>query len=316
MVEMKVSFITTVLNEEGPVGPFLESVLSQTRRPDEIVIVDGGSVDDTVAAVERMLGDGSAARLIREPCGVAGGRNIAVEAARYDVIAVSDAGCELAPDWLERIVRPFEDPDVDVVSGFYLPKATNYFGDVCSRLLFTRANCLDSRSFSPSSRSIAFRKEAWRAVGGYPDTPYYGEDSRFNALLRKAGCRFRFVPEAVVKWRLRKRFREFQRQQYLYGFGDGFLRAKAGEYAVRLLAHAIVYGCFLFGFWRKDALFVGGALSIVYYAALLLVRLRKSGFLRMLDGPLAMGILLGREHALGCGYLAGLLMSITGRRTD
>ena len=48
---MKVSLITTVFNEEKTITPFLKSVLVQIRKPNEIIIVDGGSTDFTVKKI-------------------------------------------------------------------------------------------------------------------------------------------------------------------------------------------------------------------------------------------------------------------------
>ena len=49
---MRVSVIATVLNEGPSIRVLLDSVLNQTRAPDEVIIVDGGSTDDTVQIIE------------------------------------------------------------------------------------------------------------------------------------------------------------------------------------------------------------------------------------------------------------------------
>ena len=45
------TLITTVLNEEETIGDFLKSLSSQTKLPDEIIIVDGGSTDKTLSII-------------------------------------------------------------------------------------------------------------------------------------------------------------------------------------------------------------------------------------------------------------------------
>jgi glycosyltransferase involved in cell wall biosynthesis len=52
---MKISFITTVFNEEKTIDRFFESLLGQTKAPDEIVIVDGGSTDDTLKVIHNVI---------------------------------------------------------------------------------------------------------------------------------------------------------------------------------------------------------------------------------------------------------------------
>ena len=52
MEKVKATFITTVYNEETSVKEFLDSLFSQSKLPDEIIIVDGGSSDRTVAEIK------------------------------------------------------------------------------------------------------------------------------------------------------------------------------------------------------------------------------------------------------------------------
>ena len=49
---MKTSFIATVLNEEKTIKALLSSLAKQTKKPEEIIIVDGGSTDQTVAKIK------------------------------------------------------------------------------------------------------------------------------------------------------------------------------------------------------------------------------------------------------------------------
>ena len=54
-------------------------------------------------------------------------------------------------------------------------------------------------SILPSSRSIAFSKSQWDAVGGYPEWLRHGQDEAFSRALRSAGAVFRFVPGAPCR---------------------------------------------------------------------------------------------------------------------
>src|SRR6266576_3934199 len=118
---MKVSLVATVRNAEPFVREFLESVRAQTRQPDEVVIVDGGSTDGTA----EILRDADVT-LIEEPgANIARGRNVGIGAATHDVIAVSDADCVLASDWLERLLVPLE-RGADVSMGAYRARANGF----------------------------------------------------------------------------------------------------------------------------------------------------------------------------------------------
>jgi glycosyltransferase involved in cell wall biosynthesis len=91
---MKVSVIATVLNEGPTIRRLLDSLAAQTRTPDEVIIVDGGSSDDTVSVLQ-MYGDEGCLplRVLVEPgANISRGRNVAIAAASAEVIASTDAG--------------------------------------------------------------------------------------------------------------------------------------------------------------------------------------------------------------------------------
>src|SRR5260370_23673698 len=118
-----VSLIMTVRNEAATLPGLFESLLRQTVMPAEIVIVDGGSTDGT-PDIARKYGDALPIRVIEKPgANISKGRNAAIEAAKYPIIAVTDAGVRLDPVWLEGLVTPLMDEscEIDVVSGFFVP---------------------------------------------------------------------------------------------------------------------------------------------------------------------------------------------------
>ena len=99
---------------------------------------------------------------------------------------------------------------------------------------------IDPAAFLPSSRSVAFRKEAWQMAGGYPEWLDYCEDVIFDLALRRVAGPLRFVPRATVRFRPRPTPAAFFRQYYRYARGDG----KAGLWPRR---HALRYGAYLLG---------------------------------------------------------------------
>ena len=115
-----ISLIATVLNEGESIRQLLDSIIAQTRPPDEIVIVDGGSSDDTVA-IMKGYSDRLPLQVIALPgCNISAGRNCAIRAARGDIIAVTDAGVRLKDTWLDEISAPLlRDSGIDVVAGFF-----------------------------------------------------------------------------------------------------------------------------------------------------------------------------------------------------
>ena len=107
---MRVTVISTVLNEGEAIRRLLDSLLAQTRRPDEAVIVDGGSLDSTVTTIQEYAGRLPLRVLVEPGANISRGRNVAISAATGDVIASVDAGVWLEAQWLEKLVAPLESP--------------------------------------------------------------------------------------------------------------------------------------------------------------------------------------------------------------
>ncbi|MDA8218072.1 MAG: glycosyltransferase [Dehalococcoidales bacterium] len=252
-----VSVIATVKNEEGSIGQLIDSLLAQSRPPDEIVIADGGSTDGTVLTIERFRRRGAPIRLLSLPgSNISQGRNAAIAAAQYEIIASTDAGVRLSKDWLAELVSPFERGDgggepPDVVSGVFLPDPKTTFEVAMGATVLPSLRDIKEDSFLPSSRSVAFTREAWRRAGGYHEWLDYCEDLIFDFALREVGCRFVLAPRAVAYFRPREDLGTFFKQYYRYARGDG----KADLWRAR---HAVRYGTYLLGplafglgFWYK-----------------------------------------------------------------
>jgi glycosyltransferase involved in cell wall biosynthesis len=235
-----VSVIATVKNEAATIGPWVRSVLAQSRPPDEIVIVDGGSDDGTVEAI-RAVSDGGGAQIVvdvAEGANISAGRNRAIATAAHPIIAVTDAGTTLEPDWLERLVAPLEDAAADVASGFFFPGGETFFERALSAIITPHRAEVEPETFLPSSRSVAFRKDAWQAVGGYPEWLEHCEDLVFDMDLKQSGQRFAFVPDAQVSWSARPTLRRYYRQYWFYARGDGHADLWRKRHAVRYGSYA------------------------------------------------------------------------------
>jgi glycosyltransferase involved in cell wall biosynthesis len=236
----RVSLCATILDEADSVGAWLDSILVQSRPPDEIVLCDGGSGDGTIEQIERRTGQDPRVRLIVAPgANVAEGRNAAIEAASGPAIAVTDAGTILDPQWLERLVAPLEeDPGLAVSAGFYRPAGRNAFEQVVATVITPRHRDLPADGFPPSSRSVAFRKSWWERVGGYPTWLCAGEDLVFDYRLREAGASFAFAPDAIVSWYPRPGLRDFFAKYRKYARGDGHGHLFPRRHAIRYGAYS------------------------------------------------------------------------------
>lgn len=232
-----VSLIATVKNEADNIAALLDSMLAQSRPPDEIVINDNWSADDTVAIVQRYQAGGAPIVLLRGGHNISSGRNHAISHARWPLIASCDAGLTLPRHWLAAIVEPLESGRADVVGGFYVPHARSTWELALGATNYPDAEEIDGARFLPAGQSVAFTRAAWEAAGGFPEWAATCEDLLFDLELKRQGFRFVFEPAAAVLFRPRSTARAYWRQYFTYARGDAIGMLFPGRHALRYAAY-------------------------------------------------------------------------------
>lgn len=199
-----VSVIVPAYNAEGTIRGTLESVLAQTLRDLELLVVDDGSSDATLAEVSRVRDDRLQV-LSYEHGGRSAARNRGIERARGDFISFIDADDRWVAEKLERQLdalrrRPeagiayswttFLDP----AGQFLFAKEPLYFeGDVYADLL---ASC-----FIASGSNVLIRRECVQSVGLFDEALDCAEDWEY-VLRAAASWPFVVVPEYQILYRL------------------------------------------------------------------------------------------------------------------
>lgn len=235
---MKMAVVITTLNERHSIGELLAAIRAQTLAPAEVVVVDGGSTDGTWEELQNLAAEWSDLKVVQQPgvC-IGGGRNRGVRECESPFIAVTDAGCRPRPHWLAELAR-MADEGAEVVSGVFLPRAETDLERAVMAQLTQPVSELDD-SWNPSSRSMAFSRKAWSAVGGYPEGVPTGEDTKYCLNLRAAGFAFRLAPKAEVIWYTRSGYRSFFRQYHRYALGDGLLGTAFNFYGLKTLVYLV-----------------------------------------------------------------------------
>lgn len=316
---MKVSVVVPVRDEEDSIRELLDSLLAQTRPPDEVVITDGGSVDATPQIIEDYIRRGAPVRLIRAGAALPGrGRNLGAAQASFEWLAFTDAGIRLENNWLEALIAKAETSEaIDVVYGSWEP-LTNTFFKQCAAIAYVPPPASqDGVSIRPRSiASALLRREAWQEVNGFPEDLRSAEDLVFMDRLQAAGYKTAFEPRAQVYWDLRptlwstfKRFLIYSRNNIRAGLFRQWQSTILFRYAVLLallIAALIVepaWAWFPIGAWL---------LMLVARAAVSIKRNRScyptSLFQNLLRGAMVMSLLAVLDAAAILGSIQWLLL--------
>lgn len=269
---MSTAIIATVLNENRDIHAFLASIEKQTRTPDLVVIVDGGSSDGTWGKLQVWDWGDLISFIAQKPGNRSVGRNEAIRIAAEhgaEIIACTNVSV-LDPEWLERIAEPIEYGDVDVVGGSYRIHTYGWRERIAGAV--TQYNQKEAESVGfVTALSMAFTTEAWRNVGRFPEELDTSEDTVFVQRLRDAACKFAHAPMAMVDWHpstltLRGAYRTYKQ------FADTDRKAgvKHRQYTVTFF---IYYGSLV------AAILGFGSFALFSVAVWLLWRSRKAQFL-------------------------------------
>lgn len=267
---MKVSFITTVYNEEKTIQLFLDSLFTQTTLPDEIIIVDGGSTDDTVALCQRLLKKKKIpSQVLIKKGNRSVGRNEAIAHARGKIIVCSDSGNILDENWITHIIDPFKNSSVQVVAGYYKGLAKNIFQKSLIPYVLVMPDKVDPQTFLPATRSIAFRKSIWEKVGKFDENYSHNEDYVFAKKLQHMKATIVFQKDAIAYWIPRDSLKQAFIMFFRFAYGDaeaGILRPKVLFLFLRylLVLTLIVLGIVFKGYTLLLAVFFFGLAYLIW----------------------------------------------------
>lgn len=164
----KVSVVVAVYNKEAYVAETLRSVLAQTDQDLELVVIDDGSTDNSLAEVEKVLAEARIPNTLitGENQGVCAARNTAIAAARGKYIVSLDADDLIEPQFVSLLAAAL---DGDPLAGIAYSDVLTFRDTDGLRAQWYNSDYdlkqLVRRNFIPSG--CMFRKRAWAHAGGY-----------------------------------------------------------------------------------------------------------------------------------------------------
>ena len=170
-----ISVIAPCLNEEKHVGMFLDSLVAQTFKDFEVVIVDGYSTDRTFLILAEYFDKLPLKVVVDKTRNFGFIRNLGAKYAEGAILFQCNTDNYLEPNLLEKIEQFYKDhPETLSLSGRVYPLGTNIIAHVAYQLfdflryVFTRApNPL--KKYRPSGNFMSIRTSTFKQVGGYPN---------------------------------------------------------------------------------------------------------------------------------------------------
>jgi len=243
--KLKTSVVVTLLNDFR-VKRTIDSLLSQKRLPDEIVIADGGSKKELLDMLHEYEERDNRIKVYVLPGSVAETRNKVLFLLKGDIIVFLDADEVAPPEWLSSLIKPIENGIVDFVGGPTKPleepkNKCEAFVNNFSKWFYKNIACIDISKLPMGN--TAWHKKIFQAVGGFDERlKWGGEDYDINLRALTNGFKGMLIREAWV-WHDQSHLNSLNkiiRRKYKYATGAtlAYLKNKEGERELRSVARA------------------------------------------------------------------------------
>lgn len=193
---MKASILIRTKNEADAIASTIDALLDQTDPPQEIVVIDSGSTDDTVSIVEaypvKLL------HISPEEWSYPGALNRAAAASTGDVLVCLSAHCRPASrTWLSSLLGHFDDPVVAGVWGPNLREGRDSISDEPPERQLPGTYTMETRSWGLSNANSAIRRSLWELEPFDEELPAT-EDKAWGLAMLNRGYEMVYEPRAAV----------------------------------------------------------------------------------------------------------------------
>jgi succinoglycan biosynthesis protein ExoA len=314
------TLVLPALNEERHLERCVRSLLAGGRLEDrlEVLVLDGGSTDDTPAIAARLERELPNLRLVPNPGRLQSAAfNLALREAdaRAEYLIRCDVHAEYPPDFIDRALRTAEETGAALVAFSDGPAYDGCFQAAVSFAQGTAVGVGGSRyrlggwsGWVDHGMHGCFRRSAVEGVGGYDERFSHNEDSELSLRLREAGERIWLDGDLVVRYYPRDSVPALARQYWRYGRGRAStcLKHRVWPRPRQLAPPALVVwhaAVLVAAFWQPLVLLAPAAYlaALTAVSAVAAVRRRQ---VCLLLGPVALATM---HHAWGAGFISRLL---------
>jgi glycosyltransferase involved in cell wall biosynthesis len=233
---MQASIIILTKNSEATLDSCIRSIMKQTHTGFELIVVDGGSTDNTLEIAHKY-----GAKVLQEREGVGYARALGCKAASGNYVVFIDSDCIAGRRWLDCILKPFKHKDVGIVYGFTSSvKSSSLFAEF-ERARIKRYYERRGGVVEPSSWNAAYRRTALMEIGNFdPLFRRTAEDIDAYYRLLGKGWGVVFQPQAVIYHRHRVGLMQLLVQHLHYGQGRAMLIRKHGLKKIAPLIYSVL----------------------------------------------------------------------------
>jgi len=223
-----VTVVVPIRNEEKNIAGCLQSIVNQTYPSEryEVLVIDGFSDDQTRRIVRDFQSYHPQVKLLDNARRIVPtALNIALKAARGDVIIRVDGHAEIAPDYLEKCIENLQSSGAECAGGYILSINDSFTGKAIALAMSSPFGVGNARfrtsgkpGFVDTLAFGAYRREIFQQIGDFDEELVRCQDDEFNYRLRKAGGKIYFTPEIRSKYYPRVSLKKLWRQYFGYGF--------------------------------------------------------------------------------------------------
>ena len=194
---MTISIVIRAFNEEQHINRLLYGITQQTIPNPEIILVDSGSTDNTVAIAKRY--PVKVLTILPEEFTFGKSLNQGIATASGEFVVIISAHCfPVYPDWLEQLIKPFTDPDIGLSYGRQRGGETNYYSEHQFFRKYFPENSVTQQAHPYShNANAAIRRELWE-LHPYNENLTGLEDLAWSSWMMEEGYSIAYVAEAEV----------------------------------------------------------------------------------------------------------------------
>ena len=222
-----VTVIMPARNEEQAIGAALDSVLGQTYRNLQFVVIEGGSTDRTPAIIEQRQAQDPRIEIVTNPLpSIPASLNLGLASARGRWLVRVDAHSTVPPTYVADLVARLREGTWAGVGGIKPGVGVTPAGRAIAAAMSSRFGVGNSK-YHYATKEVevdhlpfgAYPVELLREVGGWNELLAANEDYELDYRLRQRGGRLLLDPRVVIAWHCRQSVPDLYRQYVRYGKG-------------------------------------------------------------------------------------------------